>query len=142
MHVEGVRNEQDLLCGFIDQLKEDLLGSADDLACGSVDDEFEVGLRRASWWAWAAAAGPIDASASFETLERIAELIPAEWLTSVASGSPQDCARTIARQYDLGTHSVIMHGASPQELVPVVQTYRADRQTLRRAVAANPGRFA
>ncbi|MGV0811172.1 TIGR03857 family LLM class F420-dependent oxidoreductase [Mycolicibacterium boenickei] len=90
----------------------------------------------------AAAAGPIDASASFETLQRIAELIPAEWLDSVAKGSPRDCAKTIARQYDLGTHSVIMHGANPEELEPVVQAYRADRPTLRRAVAANPGRFA
>jgi probable F420-dependent oxidoreductase len=90
----------------------------------------------------AAAAGPIDASASYETLQRIAELIPAEWLDSVASGSPQNCARTIARQYDLGTHSVIMHGASPQELEPIVRAYRAERPTLRRAVAANPGLFA
>jgi len=98
-------------------------------------------IRQTELFTDAAAAGPIDASASFETLERIAELIPAEWLTSVASGSPQDCAGTIARQHDLGVHSVIMHGASPQELAPVVRAYRADRPTLRRAVAANPGRF-
>ena len=90
----------------------------------------------------AATAGPIDASASFETLQRIAELIPTEWLDAVAKGSPQDCAKTIARQYDLGVHSVIMHGASPHELAPVVEAYRADRPTLHRAVAANPGRFA
>ena len=75
-------------------------------------------------------------------LERIAELIPTEWLDAVAKGSPQDCAKTIARQYDLGVHSVIMHGASPHELAPVVEAYRADRPTLHRAVAANPGRFA
>lgn len=99
-------------------------------------------IRQSELFTDAATAGPIDASASFETLQRIAELIPAEWLASVASGSPQDCARSIARQYDLGVHSVIMHGASPQELEPVVQSYRVNRPTLRRAVAANPGRFA
>lgn len=99
-------------------------------------------IKQTDLFADAAAAGPIDASASFETLQRIADLIPAEWLDSVAKGSPQDCAKTIARQYDLGTHSVIMHGASPHELAPVVQAYRANRPTLRRPVAANPGRFA
>ncbi|WP_441963004.1 TIGR03857 family LLM class F420-dependent oxidoreductase [Mycolicibacterium houstonense] len=99
-------------------------------------------IKQTELFTAAAAAGPIDASASFETLQQIAELIPAEWLDSVAKGSPQDCAKTIARQYDLGTHSVIMHGASPQELEPVVRAYRANRPTLRRAVAANPGKFA
>ena len=48
----------------------------------------------------------------------------------------------LRRQYDLGVHSVIMHGASPHELAPVVQAYRENRPTLRRAVLANPGRFA
>lgn len=98
-------------------------------------------IRQSDLFTDAATAGPIDASASFETLQRIAELIPTEWLDAVAKGSPQDCAETIARQYGLGVHSVIMHGASPHELAPVVEAYRADRPTLRRAVAANPGRF-
>ncbi len=35
-----------------------------------------------------------------------------------------------------------MHGASPHELATVVDAYRANRPTLRRAVAANPGMFA
>lgn len=99
-------------------------------------------IKQTELFSDAAAAGPIDASASFETLQRIAELIPTEWLDSVAKGSPRECAKTIARQYDLGTHSVIMHGASPHELAPVVRAYRENRPTLRRAVAANPGRFA
>ncbi len=99
-------------------------------------------IKQTALFTEAAAAGPIDASASFETLQRIGELIPAEWLDSVAKGSPENCAKTIARQYGLGTHSVIMHGASPQELEPVVRAYRADRPTLRRDVSANPGRFA
>jgi 5,10-methylenetetrahydromethanopterin reductase len=99
-------------------------------------------MRESGLFKNAATAGAIDATASAETLERIAELMPAEWLASAASGSPEECARTIARQYDLGVHSVIMHGASPTELAPVVAAYRTRRPTLRRAVAANPGRFA
>lgn len=99
-------------------------------------------IRQSELFTDAATAGPIDASASFETLQRLADLIPAEWLTSVASGSARDCASAIARQLQLGVHSVIMHGASPQELEPVVEAYRANRPTLRRAVAANPGLFA
>jgi probable F420-dependent oxidoreductase len=99
-------------------------------------------IRQSALFTDAATAGPIDASASFDTLQRIAELIPVGWLDSVAKGSPQDCAKTIARQYDLGVHSVIMHGASPHELAPVVEAYRDARPSLRRAVAANPGRFA
>ncbi|WP_179473799.1 TIGR03857 family LLM class F420-dependent oxidoreductase [Mycolicibacterium vinylchloridicum] len=99
-------------------------------------------IRQSALFTDAAAAGPIDASASYETLQRIAELIPADWLDSVAKGSPEECAKTIARQYDLGVHSVIMHGASPHEIAPVVQAYRGARPTLRRVVAPNPGRFA
>ncbi|MFC9788316.1 TIGR03857 family LLM class F420-dependent oxidoreductase [Rhodococcus sp. NPDC127528] len=99
-------------------------------------------IRQTELFANAAAAGPIDASASVETLEQLDALMPDEWLASAASGSPEDCAKTIARQFDLGVHSVIMHGASPQELAPVVAAYRADRPTLRRAVSANAGRFA
>lgn len=67
---------------------------------------------------------------------------PTEWLDAVAKGSPQDCAKAIARQHDLGVHSVIMHGASPRELAPVVEAYRANRPALHRAVAPSPGRFA
>lgn len=99
-------------------------------------------MRATELFTGAAAAGPIDASASVDTLEQIAELIPDEWLAAAAAGSPQDCAKTIARQFDLGVHSVIMHGATPQELAPVVAAYRTVRPVLRRAVAANPGRFA
>ncbi|SEL42779.1 TIGR03857 family LLM class F420-dependent oxidoreductase [Rhodococcus maanshanensis] len=99
-------------------------------------------IRQTELFTNAAAVGPIDASASVETLEQLDAMMPAEWLASAASGSPEDCAKTISRQFDLGVHSVIMHGASPQELAPVVAAYRADRPPLRRAVAANAGRFA
>jgi 5,10-methylenetetrahydromethanopterin reductase len=99
-------------------------------------------MRATELFANAAAAGPIDASASVETLEQLDAMIPAEWLAAAASGSPEECASTVARQFELGVDSVIMHGATPRELAPVVTAYRADRPTLRRAVAVNPGRFA
>lgn len=83
-----------------------------------------------------------DASASVEVLEQFHALIPDEWLDSAAYGTPEQCVRKISREYDLGCHSVIMHGASPHELESVVEAYRANRPTLRRAVAANPGKFA
>ncbi len=119
------------------QAYPDVLVSANDWDPGVWDR-----IRQSELFTDAATAGPIDASASFETLQRLAELIPAEWLAAAASGSARDCAKTIARQFDLGVHSVIMHGASPHELEPVVRAYRAERPILRRAVAANPGRFA
>lgn len=90
----------------------------------------------------AAAAGPIDASASVAVLEQFDALIPDEWLASAAYGTPKQCVEKITREYDLGCHSVIMHGASPHELESVVDAYRANRPTLPRAVAANPGKFA
>ncbi|KAA1431367.1 TIGR03857 family LLM class F420-dependent oxidoreductase [Mycolicibacter arupensis] len=119
------------------QAYPDVLVSANDWDPGVWDR-----IRQSELFTDAATAGPIDASASFETLQRLAELIPAEWLAAAAAGSARDCAKTIARQFDLGVHSVIMHGASPHELEPVVRAYRAERPVLHRAVAANPGRFA
>lgn len=89
----------------------------------------------------AAAAGPIDASASVEVLEQFDALIPDEWLSAAAYGTPEQCVQKISREYDLGCHSVIMHGASPHELASVVEAYRANRPVLRRKVAANPGKF-
>ncbi len=98
-------------------------------------------IRTTQLYQDAAAAGPIDASASVEVLEQLDALIPDEWLDSAAYGTPKQCVRKIAREFDLGCHSVIMHGASPHELASVVAAYRADRPTLRRAVAANPGKL-
>lgn len=98
-------------------------------------------IRSTQLYLDAAAAGPIDASASVEVLEQFHALIPDEWLTSAAYGTPEQCVQKISREYDLGCHSVIMHGASPHELASVVAAYRTNRPTLRRAVAANPGKF-
>lgn len=98
-------------------------------------------LRTAQVYVDAAAAGAIDASADAETLHRIAELVPDEWLAASAHGTSAQAAATIVRELELGCHSVILHGAEPDELAPIVEAYRTVRPTLARAVATNPGLF-
>ena len=71
--------------------------------------------------------GAIDARASTEQLEQIARLIPAEWLAPAASGSPARCASKIREQFALGCDGVILHGASPTDLEPIVRAYAKTR---------------
>ncbi len=68
--------------------------------------------------------GSIDSRATTEQLEHIATLLPAEWLAPSASGTPEQCARLVQRQRDLGADAVILHGASPEQLSPIVSAYR------------------
>ena len=68
--------------------------------------------------------GPIDVVATADQLEHIATLLPEEWLAPAASGSPSACAAAVRGQLDLGADAVILHGASPDELAPVVAAYR------------------
>jgi probable F420-dependent oxidoreductase len=68
--------------------------------------------------------GAIDGVATHEQLEHIATLIPDEWLAPSATGSPERCAAAVRHQLDLGCDGVIMHGASPAELAPIVEAYR------------------
>jgi probable F420-dependent oxidoreductase len=85
--------------------------------------------------------GAIDAKADEATLEHIATLLPEEWLEPAATGSPQRCAERVLRQFDLGVDGVIMHGATPGELAPVVEAYRPLRPEGRfDALDPNPGR--
>jgi alkanesulfonate monooxygenase SsuD/methylene tetrahydromethanopterin reductase-like flavin-dependent oxidoreductase (luciferase family) len=85
--------------------------------------------------------GAIDAKADTETLEHVATLIPDEWLEPAATGSAQRCAERVLRQFDLGVDGVIMHGATPVELAPVVDAYRAIRPAGRfEKLDPNPGR--
>lgn len=69
--------------------------------------------------------GAIDAKATTEQLEHVATLLPAEWLAPAANGSASACAASVRRQMDLGADSVIMHGASPAELAPIIEQYAA-----------------
>lgn len=67
--------------------------------------------------------GAIDANASTQDLERISPLIPEQWLASAATGSPQNCVAAIRRQRELGCDGVILHGATPTELQPIIDAY-------------------
>lgn len=67
--------------------------------------------------------GALDDSATTEQLEHVATLIPDEWLEPAATGSADLCARAVERQLDLGADGVIMHGASPSDLAPVIEAY-------------------
>jgi probable F420-dependent oxidoreductase len=83
--------------------------------------------------------GAIDARATTEQLEQIAKLIPEEWLASAATGSPAQCVAKVRAQLDLGCDGVILHGASPAELEPIVREYRKTRPAGRfEHLKANP----
>jgi probable F420-dependent oxidoreductase len=69
--------------------------------------------------------GGIDSAATTEQLEHIAGLIPEAWLAPSATGSPEQCVDAVQGQLDLGCDGVILHGASPAELEPIVHAYRA-----------------
>jgi 5,10-methylenetetrahydromethanopterin reductase len=85
--------------------------------------------------------GAIDAKADTATLEHIATLLPEEWMEPSATGTPQRCAERVLRQFDLGVDGVIMHGATPDELAPVVEAYRLLRPEGRfDGLDPNPGR--
>jgi len=92
-------------------------------------DEFVRGFR-----------GAFDAVGTTEDLERIAPLIPEEWLAPAATGSIERCVDQINGQFDLGADGVILHGASPADLEPIVVEYRKQRSAERFAsISANPG---
>jgi alkanesulfonate monooxygenase SsuD/methylene tetrahydromethanopterin reductase-like flavin-dependent oxidoreductase (luciferase family) len=69
--------------------------------------------------------GALDAKGTTEDLERVAPLIPDEWLAPSATGTPAQCVAAIRNQFALGCDGVIMHGATPTELAPIVSAYKA-----------------
>jgi len=69
--------------------------------------------------------GSIDSNATTGQLEHLATLLPDEWLAASATGTAAECAATVRGQLALGCDGVILHGATPAELAPVVQAYRA-----------------
>ncbi|MBX3287579.1 MAG: TIGR03857 family LLM class F420-dependent oxidoreductase [Actinobacteria bacterium] len=89
------------------------------------------------------ARGALDATATVDELRALAEAIPQEWLAAAARGTPEACAAAVVAQFDRGVDSVVLHGATPAELAPVVDAYRLVRpQGVGGRCAANPGRFA
>jgi probable F420-dependent oxidoreductase len=88
------------------------------------------------------ARGALDATATLDELRALDELLPGEWLAASATGSPKACAGRILDQYAAGADAVILHGATPAELEPVVAAYREVRPERFAGVPANPGRSA
>ena len=83
--------------------------------------------------------GAIDSLATTEELEHVATLIPAEWLAAAATGTSEQCVAKVRGQLDLGADGVILHGASPADLAPIVEAYRGTRPSGRfDHLAANP----
>lgn len=68
--------------------------------------------------------GGIDHKATPAQIEHIATLIPDDWLQPAATGPAARCAERVRREFDYGADAVIMHGATPDELAPVVAAYR------------------
>ena len=67
--------------------------------------------------------GAIDVLATADQLAHIATLLPDEWLAPTATGDAHRCAARIRTELGLGADRVIMHGATPVELAPVVEAY-------------------
>ncbi|MEO3783672.1 TIGR03857 family LLM class F420-dependent oxidoreductase [Actinocorallia sp. B10E7] len=85
--------------------------------------------------------GAFDAIGTTEQFERLNELIPAQWLEASATGSPERCAQRVLDQFKAGADGVILHGATPAELEPVLAAYRKARPADFGARAdLNPGR--
>ena len=95
--------------------------------------------RRTRWSrATRAPSTPIGTVEELTTLRERA--IPADWLAASASGSAPDCAARVLDQLEAGADSVILHGATPAELAPVVEAYAAIRPAGRfDHLPANPG---
>ena len=69
--------------------------------------------------------GGIDHKATPEQIEHIATLIPDEWLEPSATGSARQCVDRIRKEFEYGADALIMHGATPDELEPIVDEYRS-----------------
>lgn len=84
--------------------------------------------------------GAIDNLASTAELEHVSTLIPEDWLASAATGSVDSCVKSINEQFDMGCDGVILHGASPSQIAPIVEGYRAQRSSSRFVrMTNNPG---
>lgn len=68
--------------------------------------------------------GGIDHKATAAQIEHIATLIPDEWLEPAATGSARHCVQRIRGEFDHGADAVILHGATPAELEPILTEYR------------------
>lgn len=91
-------------------------------------DDFVKGFR-----------GALDGLATTSELEHVATLLPDAWLAPSANGTAAECATAVADQLALGCDGVIMHGAAPADLAPIVEEYRCMRDPAAFAgLPANP----
>ena len=86
--------------------------------------------------------GAFDAVGTTQELSHLRdEVIPTQWLAASATGDAATCARRIADQFATGADSVILHGATPTELAPVLTEWRRIRPAERfDLLPPNPGR--
>ena len=83
--------------------------------------------------------GAIDALATTEQLEYLATILPDEWTASAATGTPEQCAATVAAQFDLGVDSVIMHESDARRARPGGRGVPGGPAGLARRPARQPG---
>lgn len=87
--------------------------------------------------------GAFDAVGTVEELTHLRDdVLPEAWLEASATGSAADCAARIGDQLDAGADSVVLHGATPAELAPVLDAWRGvrpARAAVLDALPANPG---
>ena len=69
--------------------------------------------------------GALDGVGTPEQLAHASTLIPSEWLAPSATGSPAQGVAAVRNQLALGCDGVILHGCTPDELLPVIEAYRA-----------------
>ncbi|MDN4505048.1 TIGR03857 family LLM class F420-dependent oxidoreductase [Dietzia maris] len=86
--------------------------------------------------------GALDATDDLDLLRHAREVLPDAWLATAAVGSAAQCADRIEGQLALGADSVVLHGATPDELAPVLTEWRGRRDPDRFAhLEPNPGRI-
>lgn len=86
--------------------------------------------------------GAFDAVGTTAELRHLRDdVLPPAWLAAAATGTAEQCATRIADQLAAGADSVILHGATPTELAPVVEEWRRRRPDHERldALPRNPG---
>jgi hypothetical protein len=69
--------------------------------------------------------GWADAVATPPEIEHLASVLPSDWTGLAATGRAEDCAAAAVHQLELGADGVLLHGATPTQLAPVVSAYAA-----------------
>ena len=71
--------------------------------------------------------GAIDSVATLKQLEEIETLIPKEWLSAIAIGTADECAERWKKDLDNGANEVCIHGSTPDEFTPILESYQSIR---------------